>query len=235
MKKLFLLSLLTIFSACTSAQTKNKTAVLELFTSEGCSSCPPAEALVQKLQAEDPGLIVLSYHVDYWDRLGWKDPFSKPEWTRQQNEYATALRTDNVYTPQAVVNGQGHITGSNRAGIAELLNKYPLPPNEPAIQLSSTFSEGIVLVSYEVPLAPGQVLQVNLVKKQATTAVERGENSGKTLLHANVVLEQKTLRGIRGKVSFALPAGSTASDFSLIAFVQEVGTMQVSSAVEKGL
>src|SRR5215472_2525698 len=97
-------------------------AVLELFTSEGCSSCPPADRLLPQL-ANDPNIIPLSFHVDYWDRLGWKDSFSNSEFSDRQKEYAKRFRLSSIYTPQLVVNGEFEMVGTNRSSAEAAIKK----------------------------------------------------------------------------------------------------------------
>ena len=94
--------------------------VLELFTSQGCSSCPPADAVLSKLGRDEKlagRVIPIAFHVDYWTYIGWADPFSSADWTARQNEYARALKADSLYTPQLVVNGATHLNGSDEAGV----------------------------------------------------------------------------------------------------------------------
>src|SRR5215831_4626337 len=100
----------------------NSFAVLELFTSEGCSSCPPADRLLPQL-ANDPNIIPLSFHVDYWDRLGWKDSFSNSEFSDRQKEYAKRFKLSSIYTPQLVVNGEFEMVGTNRSSAEAAIKK----------------------------------------------------------------------------------------------------------------
>src|SRR6516162_7545054 len=117
---LFLSLCLTIGIA--AARAGERPVLVELFTSEGCSSCPPADALLAEL-ASRPDVLALSFHVDYWDRLGWKDPYSSREATARQNRYATLLDLATVYTPQIVVDGKWQAVGSDRADVEHALDR----------------------------------------------------------------------------------------------------------------
>jgi hypothetical protein len=167
-------------------------AVVELFTSEGCSSCPRADALLNELAGEaDPRVLTLAFHVDYWDSLGWRDPFASPESTARQRAYATALGDDGVYTPEMIVNGTEAFTGSDRsratAAIARALGspslaRLDLSPAPPAARTST------LDVAYRVEGAPpGAVLDVALVEDGLSSRVLAGENAGRTLRHESVV------------------------------------------------
>ena len=206
--------------------------VIELFTSEGCSSCPSADALMPKLQEQyDDKLIILSFHVDYWDRLGWKDAFSKPEWTRRQNQYAAALGND---TPQAVVNGSAHITGSNRSGVQELIGNGLSSAQAIELTAKKDGTKG-VSIFYKTSLKSGEVLNLALVQRHASINVRRGENGGRQLQHYNVVREFRTSRQGSGTETFSLPDNLIAADVHVIAYVQQSGNMHISAAKEAAL
>jgi hypothetical protein len=166
--------------------------IVELFTSEGCSSCPPADTLLAQLIATQPvdGALVigLSEHVDYWDRLGWKDPFSDARYTRRQNDYAGHDAGDNIYTPQMVVDGAASFVGSDRAAALAAIKKAATQPKR-AIQLSwPTASPGHLEI--DVPGAGDrQASRVFLVVIESglSSKVTRGENGGHTLTHDGVV------------------------------------------------
>ena len=221
--------------AASPAQSPGKGfAVVELFTSEGCSSCPPADALLPKLkELYGDRLHILSFHVDYWNRLGWKDPFSSANWSARQNRYATVFHSESVYTPQAVVNGTAHITGSNRAGVARLIDAGLEKPNTLTISVNAQ-KDGVKAISatYDAQLRPGEVLNVAFVQLRVSTDVKRGENGGRKLEHHSVVRDLKTVRSGAGQVSFILPEGLNAGDVAVIAYAQEEATMRITGAEE---
>jgi len=164
--------------------------VVELYTSQGCSSCPPADAYLGEL-VKRPDVLGLTFHVDYWDYLGWKDPFAKPEHTQRQRSYTGKLRMRYVYTPQMIIQGITHAVGSNEgevtAGIAAALKK-------PRLSVSLTVSKKIVTVSVPAARAAerAEILLVAYDDKHST-AVRRGENSGRKLSYYNVVRDIRRL------------------------------------------
>ena len=169
-------------------------AVVQLFTSQGCSSCPSADRLLDKLKSEykDSNVMTLSYHVDYWDRLGWKDPFSKKEFTLLQNAYGFVFNSNRIYTPQAIINGKIQFVGSNEAKMKENLSKILKEPSKNSIKLSNIkTSSKKISFNYEVM---GNVseneLKVALVLESRETPIKRGENGGKELRNSNVVLDE---------------------------------------------
>lgn len=194
--------------------------VVELFTSEGCSSCPPADDLLRSLAARHD-VVALSFHVDYWDRLGWRDPFSHAAYTARQQAYARSL-DGRVYTPEMVVGGTVGFVGSRRgeaqAQIAAALGR-PAPAR---VTLAASRGDGrAVRVTFAVEDAPEpSVVHVALVQTEATTQVRHGENGGRTLRHANVVRGFETHREASGEISFALPDGLDAADVQVVAYVQ---------------
>ena len=147
--------------------------VVELFTSQGCSSCPPADRLLGEL-AGRPGVIALAYHIDYWDRLGWKDPFSLPAATARQNVYTRALKLQNLYTPQMVIGGKTDVVGFDRPAVLAALEakREGLP-----IRLSR--ADGKLLIE----LAAGGAAEITVVtfSGETETRVARGENAGRVL------------------------------------------------------
>jgi hypothetical protein len=156
--------------------------VLELFTSQGCSSCPPADRLFAKL-ADDPQFIVLSLPVDYWDRLGWKDTFAKHAFTERQYAYAHARGDGQVYTPQAVVNGSEHANGANRRAIdasAETTSDLSVP-----VGAERMGDDIVVSIGSAAPQTATIVVLPYLASREV--AIGRGENAREKLTYTNIV------------------------------------------------
>ena len=186
--------------------------LVELFTSEGCSSCPPADALLSRLDRTQPvrgaGIIVLEEHVDYWDRLGWKDPFSSEAATARQNEYGEAFGGSQVYTPQMIVDGRTEFVGSSDTDALRAIRAASQTP-KPAVQLS--WEQGDNLAIHIEPLNnaaqhDGQQLFLVVAENMLHSDVKRGENAGRALEHNGVVRQILSL----GKID-ATPAGFSSS------------------------
>jgi hypothetical protein len=165
------------------AQSSQPHAVIELFTSQGCSSCPPADALFVDL-AKDPSVIALTLPVDYWDYLGWKDTLASPAFSSRQKNYALLRGDGNVYTPQAVVNGGAHVVGSDQRAVKSASASATLP-----IRISATESAGVVRLSVgegTAALRSGTIFVLPVVRSREV-AIGRGENKSRTVTYANVV------------------------------------------------
>lgn len=167
--------------------------VVELFTSQGCSSCPPADALVGEL-ARRPGVIALTYHVDYWDELGWKDRFSIPEASQRQRGYVRRLARSGLFTPQIVVCGDTSLVGSNRAAL-----ETAIAEDRDALAVVLSRAGGALQIHF--PEAWREPMDVYLISYigQVTSKVDAGENARRTLTHFNVVRSFKTLGTWSGK------------------------------------
>lgn len=170
-----------------AAESAHPLTVVELFTSQGCASCPPADAHLGELSRlpESEGILALSFHVDYWNNLGWSDPWSSAENTRRQRAYAKAMKQRYVYTPQMVVQGRLHATGSDRNAVRGHIEAARALPR---IAVTAIPGDGGAVV--DLPAAPGRVQAVVYMvvyDRRLETAVERGENAGKTVTNYNVV------------------------------------------------
>ncbi|WP_316845472.1 DUF1223 domain-containing protein [Pedobacter psychrodurus] len=211
-------------------------AVVELFTSEGCSSCPPADELMARLEKESAGkeLFVLAYHVDYFDRLGWKDTFGSPEYSKRQVQYGQWLKLPQIYTPQVIINGSNEFIGSEEASIRNAISAQLNTKATAEIKLQSHLSEKSFKIHYQASGAiKGNNLVIVLVQKSAHTNVSRGENEGKTLSHVQIVRKLQTEKlaedGI-GTVSVTLPKAYHEKEWELIGLLQNQSTGQLIAA-----
>ncbi|WP_395676943.1 DUF1223 domain-containing protein [Inquilinus sp.] len=179
--------------------------VVELFTSQGCSSCPPADALLSTL-ADRPEVLALAFHVDYWNRLGWTDPFSGPWATARQTAYAAQMGSSQIYTPQAVIDGRSDVVGSDRAAMESAI---AAARSEPAVEVLLTTSQSGLQVAVDPTAPTDAVLWLVGFDDRHDTPVRRGENAGKTLVDRNVVRSLTRLDGWSpgGTVAAARPAG----------------------------
>jgi hypothetical protein len=167
----------------------NRPLVVELFTSQGCSSCPPADAYLLDLSHTRPDLLALSFHVTYWNSLGWTDPFSLAEATQRQRWYGSLSSDPQVYTPEMVIEGQQNVVGSDRGAVASALQRAGAAAVDAApVQLARTGD------SVEIQVGPGAgrgTVWLIGFDRQHRTSIGRGENGGRTLVEANVVREIK--------------------------------------------
>ena len=216
--------------------------LVELFTSEGCSSCPPAEDELSRLDREQPipgvRVIAIGFHVDYWDRLGWTDPFSSSAWTARQQDYDRA--TGRVYTPQAIVAGREDVVGSDGSKLHALVRdaaSNPAAQVDVALSPDGAAPRGVRVAVHVAGLpavAPGDQADVRvvLVEKGLAVDVPRGENSGKHLQHAPVARDLKSAGVVSASggdfdATFALPPASHRENLSVVAIVQERGSHHV--------
>lgn len=214
-------------------------AVVELFTSQGCSSCPPADTVLQQVKSvAEKGnypVYVLSFHVDYWNRLGWTDPYSSEEFTQRQRAYASASGSNRVYTPQMVVNGTREFVGSKKDMANTAIVASLKQPSSVDVKLKNVKSPtgNTLVIDYEVRGAkPGQMINVALVESPQANKVPRGENGGRTLRHVNVVRSFKTvaLKQTSGKVELELPADVNAKNVKVIGYVQNARDRKIVGA-----
>ncbi len=167
-------------------------AVVELFTSEGCSSCPSADELVRRIKSENKkDVYILSFHVDYWNRLGWKDVFSKQEYSARQQDYARSLSLQGVYTPQVIVNGTSEFVGSDESALNNSIYKGLNNASESNIAITAIRKNNFIEIHYDITGTEMIFLNSAIVLPEATTQVKRGENGGQTLHHVNIVKEFK--------------------------------------------
>jgi len=203
--------------------------LVELFTSEGCSSCPPADAVLEKLHRDQPvpgvQLIVLSEHVDYWNNLGWKDPFSDARFSERQGEYGSR-----IYTPQVMVDGRIDVLGSNQGAIERAAKAAALQPHG-MVRLIRT-AQGVKVSATELSGHSDARVMLAVVEDGLVSKVERGENAGRTLAHSAVVRSLREVGRIpptAAQWSAEVPVSTDVSwkRTRLVAFVQEAATRRV--------
>ena len=233
---LFALSFaLPMFGAAVTDSTRVPV-LLELFTSEGCSSCPSADRLLEKFDREQPvpgaELIVISEHVDYWNRLGWSDPFSSSAFSRRQREYASKLGA-NVYTPQLVIDGIHEFVGSDRAKALRVIQDAIREPKLPiALSARRNGDEAeIAEIHIDCGAAGNGVVYLVLAQDRAHSQVSRGENSGKALDHVAVAYSFKKIGSRQKDVRVHLKSGPTR----VIVFVQDSSGTRVLGAAQAGI
>jgi len=217
--------------------------LVELFTSEGCSSCPPADALLSRLGRTQPvhgaGIIVLEEHVDYWDRLGWKDPFSSEAATARQDEYSEAFGGHEVYTPQMIVDGGAEFVGSSESDALKAIRSAIQNP-KPAVQLSWQAEDMLAIHVDRLASATrhGEVEAVLVLAEDGLHSnVKRGENAGRALEHNGVARQFQPLGKIKNSSSefsstIALHAdpGWNRANLHAVVFLQERGTRRILAA-----
>ena len=211
------------------AHAQNSPVVIELFTSQGCSSCPPADAMLHKL-AERDDVIALALHVDYWDYIGWKDIFADPAYTKRQKGYAHKQGRRMIYTPQMIINGQDDVVGAKPMDVAELIRKHHAQPVK--VQLEARRLGDIVTIR-ATPVAETGPMTVQLVRFMPKQSVEitRGENRGKTVSDAHITHGWTELGKWDGSAPFELNADA-AGDDPVVVIVQGAGYGPILAAIE---
>lgn len=231
---------ISIFFCVPARAASSNPILVELFTSEGCSDCPPADTLLRVLDSTQPipgaQLIVLEEHVDYWDDLGWQDPFSSHVFTVRQNEYVERLRvTNGPYTPQMVVDGNEAFVGNDRAQAGRALAKAVQFPKLDVQISSARVENGKVVAHVETAAVPSTAeVLIAIALDHAQSQVLRGENGGHRLEHVAVVKRLtavgKAKKGETFSKDVAVPLDHPGQAYRLIAFVQEAGEGKVLGA-----
>jgi hypothetical protein len=221
--------------------------LVELFTSEGCSSCPPADRFLEKLDGQPvqgAEMIVLSEHVDYWNHIGWKDPYSASFYSQRQSAYASRFGLDSVYTPQIVVDGTSEFVGSN-SGLADKafrkalgVPKLPVRLSSISADASNTLHAHLETGTLDASFGSREAeVYVAVALNRAESQVSAGENAGHRLAHVSVVKSLTKVAALKQgqvlaqDVQLKLGPGSDANGLRLIAFVQEPRQGRVLGAV----
>jgi hypothetical protein len=220
------LGVCAIIAIVRPAHAADPRAVVELFTSQGCSSCPPADKIIGEL-AKDPSVIALSMPIDYWDYLGWKDTLADARFSARQKAYSRARGDRDVYTPQAIVNGSVHVIGSDRAGIEDAISDTRKTASVMSIPVTISISGKQIDVSVAASKAPtaahGEVW-ICSVSKAVPISIGRGENSGREITYHNVVrnlLKVGDWNGSSGSWSVPLENISSEGVDAAVVYVQD--------------
>ncbi len=247
MKKSLILFVLVLFSACAMQKVESQKLVeneqqlkiekaskqrilVELFTSEGCYSCPPAERLLAKLDKEQPfedaELITLAFHVDYWDYLGWKDKYASPLFSQRQRVYDRKFRTGKIYTPQMIVDGDIEFVGSRKKS-AEKAIKKSVKNEKATVKLKLNKDKLIVKIS-ELPEHKDATVYLAIAEDNLSTDIKRGENAGKNLTHLSVVRSLNALgrimpndKSFEAKKNLQIQKDWKKKNLKLVVFIQE--------------
>jgi hypothetical protein len=187
----------------TCAMADDPLVVVELYTSQGCSSCPPADALLGEIVGRSD-VLPLALHVDYWDYIGWKDEFASPAFTARQKAYARAANARTIYTPQMIVSGQDHLIGTHSAELMHLIAAHGAEP--PRVDLSLSQSNGRILVAAVTSVRPAAPLIVQLVRytPEQTVEIRSGENADQTITYHNIVTEWREIGRWSGEAPLSL-------------------------------
>ena len=170
-----------------AAEIYSPTGIIELFTSQGCSSCPPADKFVTSIY-RDKKVLALAWHVDYWDYLGWADTFAKPDHTDRQRRYSKSFGENQIYTPQAIINGRSHTVGSRTNAIRTILQEYGEQNKGLIVPIKTSLKDDVldIEISYGDNTAKATLWMIYFAD-QKNLKVERGENHGKDLTYSNIV------------------------------------------------
>jgi hypothetical protein len=213
-----LIALSLMMTAAIHAETRVPVLV-ELFTSEGCSSCPPADKLLADLSGTQPiknaDVIVLSEHVDYWNTLGWKDPFSSKAFSERQEFYSRVMGSSDIYTPQAIIDGRYSAVGSNRQNVLKALSSSSAMPKEELALAVKREGDGLRI---DLAHAAKGDLWVAVAQSKAVSRISGGENDGRTLAHVGVVRSMVKVNG--NQVHVALDR-NWQGELKVVAFVQD--------------
>lgn len=212
-------SILTLWMAAAAAWAGERPVVVELYTSQGCSSCPPADAFLAELAQRDD-VIALALHVDYWDYIGWKDIFANPLFTARQKAYARAAGSRTVYTPQMVIGGVDHVVGLRPMEVADLIAAHRAAPSP--VELGVERREGGFVLRARSAGPDAMIVQLVRYVPEQTVAIKRGENGGRTLRYTNIVTEWHALAEWDGAAPLEM-AVQVQGDLPAVVLVQRRG------------
>ena len=213
-----------------AAEAQESPVVVELYTSQGCSSCPPADAMMEDL-ARRGNVIALALHVDYWDYIGWKDEFAHPAFTQRQRQYARVAGAGTIYTPQMVIGGRDHVVGAKPMELSQAIRAAAARSSGISVTLQRN---GETLhIEARATQEPGGPVVVQLVRydPEETVSIRRGENAGRTLTYVNIVQSWQVLGQWEGGTSWVAEAQVEGSD-PIVVILQQPGPGAILAAAE---
>lgn len=216
----------TALSLATPGFAQSGVVVVELYTSQGCSSCPPADAMLEKLAARDD-VIALGLHVDYWDYLGWKDQLGRPENTSRQKAYAHVAGSRSIYTPQLVIAGTDHVVGHRTMEVMDSINQRKNSASPVTMQLSRKGTQ--VSISARSTSASPMIVQLVRYVPASNVAIRRGENRGKVINYVNAVTQWKVVRNWNGSSPLNLSVKAPGEE-PVVVIIQAEGPGQILAA-----
>ena len=216
-------SLALVAGLATAPSLADGPVVVELFTSQGCSSCPPADALLGELAGRDD-VIALALHVDYWDYIGWSDTFADAAYTQRQHGYANAAGSTLVYTPQMVIGGQDHVIGNRPMEVADTISAHRNAPDAVEVRAEATGGGWQVSATWIAATneMPSMVVQVVTYMPEHSVEITRGENAGLTTVYHNIVQSWQPVADWSGAAPFEAQVMPT-SDLPHVVIVQASG------------
>lgn len=202
--------------------------VVELYTSQGCSSCPPADEYLQDLAAE-PGVIALALHVEYWDYIGWTDSFANEKFTKRQKAYAKAAGSNTIYTPQMIVGGMDRVEGSDPARVEGAIRAHQAAAAPVSLQLKREGGQVVITARSDAPLAEPVNVQLVRYDPKATVKIEYGENAGMEMDYANIVTSWTRIGEWSGQGELGLTAPAPGDD-PVVVILQAEGPGKIYAA-----
>ncbi len=227
MRKLIAAALIALTGWTVAARAGEQPVVVELYTSQGCSSCPPADKLLGEL-AGRVDVIALSLHVDYWDYIGWKDVFGSPANTKRQKHYAKAAGERTIYTPQFIVAGQDHVVGYRPMELADLIQAHRALPDPVKLSVRRAGKKLIVEARVAGKAIGRMIVQVAAFSPVETVEIDRGENVGNTFTYHNVVRDISVLGEWDGAAPLYLEVAAPKGPAAVI--IQKAGSGPVMAA-----
>ena len=195
--------------------------VVELYTSQGCSSCPPADAMLHDL-AKRTDVIPLALHVDYWDYIGWTDSFADPDHTRRQQNYARVAGASTIYTPQMIIGGQDHVIGTKPMEVADAIQAHRSASTGVSVRVQRSGNRLQITGQTSRSLPQGTIVQVVRFAPEQTVDIRRAENAGRQLTYSNIVTDWRTVGEWTGRGELELSANVSGAA-PLVVIVQEAG------------